>query len=182
MDTVYKLVTQDMTTHGGYRWTMGKAHKPNGKGAQLCGPGVLHAYDDPLVGLFRNPADADIQNPRILVCEAEGERLTDGLKCGYQGTMTPVRELTAPTITTEHRVRFAIGCGMVVCHQWESAAWVTWAHRWLDGTDRNTYATYAAATYAAYAAAYDAADANAQLPRIAAWALGTETRLERSGA
>jgi hypothetical protein len=104
-----------------------------------------------------NPIHANFQNPRLW--EAEGEvALRDGqLKCGCK-TLTTVREIPLPKITTEMRVRFAIMCAKEVCAY---PAWNAWADGWLSGEDR---------TQAADAADAAATAARAAAARAAAWA------------
>ena len=67
--TLYKLTTQDGVTrkgeHNETKWGDGVEHTASGEG-DLCGPGWLHAYEDPLVAAFMNPAHANITNPREL--------------------------------------------------------------------------------------------------------------------
>ena len=144
MNTIYKLTNQDMTTHAGFQWLLGRAYSTSGEGA-LCAPGWLHAYDDPLVALLMNPLHANIVNPRLFVGGAVGPKLDDsGLKCGYHELVWLERELPAPALTSEQRVRFALGCGLTGAYRWDSAAWVQWARDWLSGKDRSPERAWAA--------------------------------------
>src|SRR5208283_4737896 len=146
---VYKLTKQDMTTHGGFRWELGKQATAPGEG-ELCGPGWLHCYSDPLLAVFLNPIHANIKNPRLFRAEAGGKSKHDhGLKSGYT-KMTLIEEIPMPDITTEQRVRFAILCTMKIYHDPE---YVSWAKGWLSGKDRSVAAAQAAAEAAAEAAA-----------------------------
>lgn len=181
--TAYKLTTQEMTTYNGFQWEMGKVVTTSGEG-DLCGPGWLHAYRDPLLGLFLNPIHANISNPRLWVVEVGSAFLDDrGLKCGYT-SMKLVRQLRVPVITTEQRVRFAIACA------WKhgDSQWRRWAMNWLDGTNRSAASATrawaaarataaAAAAWAAEAAARAAEASEVDLPRIALWAMGTDIDL-----
>jgi hypothetical protein len=83
MTKVYKLTTKNLTTYNGYKWIPGKWHRTSGEG-ELCGPGWLHAYTDPLVASFLNPIHANIPEPVLWEAEASGKIKEDrGLKCGY---------------------------------------------------------------------------------------------------
>ena len=148
----YKLTTKDMTTHGDCKWTVGKWKETSGEG-DLCGPGWLHYYSDPLLAVLLNPLHADIDGPRLWEIEAEGEHKHDrGLKSGCT-KMRLVREIDVPKISNTQRVAFAILCAKAV---YKDNAFTVWADGWLSGKDRTIAAASAAS--AAYAAAY-AADA-----------------------
>ena len=157
MTTLYKLTNQHLQTHGGYQWTVGEWRETDGSGA-LCGPGWLHAYEDPLLAVLLNPIHAHIQNPRLWECEADGDGMDDhGIKCGVT-RLRLVKELPLPSLTMTQRVSFGILCAMAT-HR--GTAWALWAERWLSGEDRTASAAYAAASNAAYAvhASYAAATA-----------------------
>jgi hypothetical protein len=171
MITLYKLTDGDGQTRGGTQWGPGVSHSGTGEG-ELCGPGWIHAYEHPLIAVLLNPIHADFKTPRLW--EAEGEvGLRDGqIKCGCK-TLTTVREIPLPAITTEMRVRFAILCAKEVC---ACRSWNAWADRWLSGEDRSEAAAEdaaeaawaaQAASWAAYAAARAAAEA-ARAARAAA--------------
>jgi hypothetical protein len=142
MSNLYKLTDSCGKTRNGTQWGPGISHSGTGEG-KLCGPGWIHAYEHPLVAVLMNPIHANFKNPRLW--EAEGEvGLRDGqLKCGCR-TLTTVREIPLPAITTEMRVRFGILCAKEVCAY---PAWIAWADKWLSGEDR----TQAAAAIAARA-------------------------------
>ena len=164
MSKLYKLTDSCGKTRNDTQWGPGVSHSGTGEG-ELCGPGWIHAYEHPLVAVLMNPIHADFQNPRLW--ESEGEvGLRDGqLKCGCK-TLTTVREIPLPSITTEMRVRFAILCAKEVCASY--SAWNAWADRWLSGEDRSEAAAEAA--WAAQAAAAQAAAAEASAVWAAAWA------------
>jgi hypothetical protein len=168
MIKLYKLTDGDGQTWNGTQWGPGVSHSGTGKG-ELCGPGWIHAYEHPLIAVLMNPIHANFQNPRLW--EAEGEvALRDGqLKCGC-ATLTTVREIPLPSITTEMRVRFAILCAKEVC---ACLSWNAWADKWLSGEDRTQAAAERAcvrAEAAAAAAAEAAAAAWAAEAAAAAWA------------
>ena len=162
MIKLYKLTDSCGKTWGGTQWGPGVSHSGTGKG-ELCGPGWIHAYEHPLIAVLMNPIHARFRTPRLW--EAEGEvGLRNGqLKCGCK-TLTIIREIPLPSITTEMRVRFAILCAKEVC---ADLSWNAWADRWLSGEDRSAEAAWAAqaTSWAAYAAQAAAAAAAA-----AAWA------------
>jgi hypothetical protein len=173
MIKLYKLTDRDGQTWGGTQWGPGVSHSGTGEG-ELCGPGWIHAYEHPLIAVLMNPIHARFQTPRLW--EAEGEvGLRDGqLKCGCK-TLTTVREIPLPAVTTEMRVRFAILCAMEVCAY---RTWNAWADKWLSGEDRSEAAAGAAAEAAstparaaqAAAGAAQAAQAAAGAAAEAAWA------------
>jgi len=162
MIKLYKLTDGDGQTRGGTQWGPGVSHSGTGMG-ELCGWGWIHAYEHPLVAVLMNPIHANFKNPRLW--EAEGEvGLRDGqIKCGCK-TLTTIREIPLPSITTEMRVRFAILCAKEVC---ADLPWNAWADKWLSGEDRSEAAAGAAAE-AAWAAR--AARAARAAEAAAAWA------------
>ena len=162
MSTLYKLTDGDGKTRNGTRWGPGVSHSGTGEGG-LCGPGWIHAYEHPLIAVLLNPIHSDFKTIRLW--EAEGEvGVRDGqLKCGC-ATLTTIREIPLPEITTEMRVRFAILCAREAstadaAEAWK--AWNAWADKWLSGEDRSAAAARAAA-YAAWKAAWKAADGAAR--------------------
>ena len=190
MANLYKLTDSCGKMRNGTQWGPGISHSGTGEGG-LCGPGWIHAYEHPLIAVLLNPIHADFKNPRLW--EAEGEvGLRDGqLKCGCK-TLTTVREIPLPAITTEMRVRFAILCAKEVC---ADLSWNAWADKWLSGGDRTQAAAEASATRARAAAtrarppatrarAYERAEAawasaawaSASASASAAWASATRAR------
>ena len=163
MSKLYKLTDRDGQTWGGTQWGPGISHSGTGEG-ELCGPGWIHAYEHPLIAVLLNPIHANFQNPRLW--EAEGEvGLRDGqIKCGCK-TLTTIREIPLPAITTEMRVRFAILCAKEVC---ACLSWNAWADKWLSGEDRS-WASADAAAWAARAAAARAAAWASEAASEAAW-------------
>lgn len=144
----YKLTDENMITHGGCQWALGEWRDAPGEG-ELCGPGWIHVYDHPLVGVFLNPIHADFRRPRLFKCETEGRELDDnGLKRGVQRCRL-LREIPLPEITVEQRIEIAIRCSQRVCR---NVAWNAWADGWLSGADRSVEAA-AAATWSAWSAA-----------------------------
>jgi hypothetical protein len=150
----YKLTDQNMRTHKGYQWELQQWKETDGEG-DLCSPGWLHYYSDPLLAAFLNPIHANFEAPRLFQVEVAGKVKEDHeLKLGCT-KMRLVKELEMPAVTMEQRVKFGILCALEVC---KNITFVQWAANWLDGTDRSKEAT-AAAARAARAAAADAYDA-----------------------
>ncbi len=182
MIKLYKLTDSCGKTRGGTQWWPGVSHSGTGKG-ELCGPGWIHAYEHPLIAVLMNPIHADFKHPRLW--EAEGEiAIRDGqLKCGCK-TLTTIREIPLPEITTEMRVRFAIMCAKEVC---ACLSWNAWADKWLSGEDRSGAAAGAAAgaawaAWAAEAAAWAAGAAEAAAQTAAGAAACRSARAARAAA
>ena len=166
---LYKFTDQNMQTHGGCQWVLGDEKTTSGEG-ELCGPGWLHCYSDPLLAVLLNPIHADYENPRLFRARVGGKSKHDhGLKSGYT-KMTLIEEIPVPAISTAQRVRFAILCAMKV---YRDPGFVQWGENWLSGKDRSAEAA-AEAARAARAAAEAARAARAAraawAARAAAWA------------
>lgn len=164
---LWKLTNQKHQTHGGCQWGENVTHTASGEG-DLCGPGWVHAYTDPLLAVLLNPIHADISNPVLWECEGEVGKSNHGLKVGCT-TLTTLRQVSLPVISDEQHIRFGIGCAATAC---SAPTWRTWAANWLDGTDRSEAAAQAAAwsawpTWAALAAGW-AAEAAAWAAQAAA--------------
>jgi Cu/Ag efflux protein CusF len=160
----YKLTNEKMQTYCGYQWELQQWKETNGEG-ELCSPGWLHYYSDPLLAAFLNPIHADFAAPRLFQVEvAEDAKVLEdhGLKLGCT-KMRLVKELEMPAVTMEQRVKFGILCALEV---YDGAKFVQWAANWLDGTDRSEKAAWAANAAAAWAV--DAA--------AAAWAANAAAR------
>lgn len=141
MTTYYKLTDEHARTYGGCQWGENVTHSGTGRGP-LCGPGWIHVYDHPLLAVLLNPIHANFQHPRLWEAEGRGVTLDDhGLKRGVQ-TITTLREIPLPVVTTTHRVAFAVLCGKAVCHD---PAWTQWADNWLTGKNRTAAVEAAAA-------------------------------------
>ena len=156
MTKLYKLTDKDGRTYGGCQWGEGVTHETDGHG-ELCGPGWIHAYTDPLLAVLLNPIHANFDPDTMLLwwCKGKVGRTDSGLKVGST-KVTTIRTIPGPEITTEQRVRFAILCAREV---YQEPVWSQWAAAWLDGTERGASASASASAYAAAdAAAYAAAD------------------------
>ena len=166
--TLYKLTDAQGQTHGDgtnhTQWGAGVTHEAAGStDGPLCSSSWIHAYEHPLVAVLLNPIHADLKNPQLWKCSGEIGKRDGPLKCGCRA-LTTVELLPLPEITTEQRVRFAIGCA------WPqgSAAWKQWAADWLRGKDRTAAAEARAAAAEAAEAAAEAAAWAAE--EAAAWA------------
>lgn len=165
MATVYKLTTQENTTHEGCLWIPGEWKMTNGKGP-LCTPGWLHAYSDPLVASFMNPAHANIVNPKLWEAEAEGKFQDDhGLKCGY-ASMRIVKEIPLPTISVGKKIEIAIHCAIIAGY--DNGDFVAWALHWINGDDRTAAATETTLAAVETKRAWSAAAMAAEWPAFAA--------------
>jgi hypothetical protein len=144
----YKLTTQNLQTHNGFQWEIGKTVTTDGSGS-LCSQGWLHCYTHPLLAVLLNPIHADIDNPKLFEVGCSGITKTDnGLKEGFT-EMTIMKQLDLPVITTTQKIAFAILCSLEV---YKAPAYVEWADNWLSGKDRAASAASRAARAAARAA------------------------------
>lgn len=162
MTTLYKLTDSNGLTRAGKnnecQWGENVTHKAQAKSGGLCSDQYIHAYLNPHLALLLNPIHANIANPRLW--EAKGRiAARDGqLKVGCK-SLTTIREIPVPVITTEQRAVVAILCAKAV---YQDKAWNAWADAWLNGAHRSKQAADAAAeaaeaaTYAATEAAYAA--------------------------
>ena len=138
MKIAYKLTDSEMRTHNEFQWELGKWYETTGEG-KFYSSGWLHFYSDPLVGIFLNPAHADIGSPRLFRAEVEGRGLDDNeTKCGYSRARL-IEELPVPQISLVQRVRFAIFC---VKEVYKAKKWNKWADNWLSGKDRTIDAAW----------------------------------------
>lgn len=142
-----KLTDQDGYTRRGEfnetRWEPGwiyTAVGPDDK--QLCGPGLIHAYEDLLVGLFLNPIHASLVNPRAFLVRGNVVARDCGLKVGCR-SVECVKELVVPAITNINRIAFGILAVKRVYRQ--DSIWNKWADLWLSGVDRSAEAVRVAA-------------------------------------
>ena len=172
---VYKLTDQNMQTYNGCKWVLGEEKTTSGEG-ELCGPGWLHCYSDPLLAVLLNPIHADYENPRLFRAHVGGTSKPDhGLKSGYT-KMTLIEEIPVPAISTAQRVRFAILCAMKV---YQDPGFVQWGENWLSGKDRSAEAaawsagsaawSAGSAAWSARSAAWSAAESAGSAARSAAW-------------
>src|SRR3990167_8206723 len=165
MTKLYKLTDKDGRTYGGCQWGEGVTHETDGQG-ELCGPGWIHAYTDPLLAVLLNQIHANFDPDTMLLwwCKGKVGRTDSGLKVGST-KVTTIRTIPGPEVTTQQRVRFAILCAREV---YQEPVWSQWAAAWLDGTERGANAASDPAAYAASYAASSAANAAAYAASSAA--------------
>lgn len=131
--TAYKLLTQDMQSHGGLQWTIGCTHTAQEPGNKMCSPQVLHCYSHPLMAAMFNPIHANIDNPRLFEIEASEIINQDFAKLACKSQML-VKEIPLPTLSDEQRQEVAIRCAMLI--PGAPLLWTNWANDWLSGKDR----------------------------------------------
>ena len=169
---LYKLTNSKDQTRGGCQWGEGVCVETSGQG-ELCSSAWTHWYTHPLLAVLLDPIHLRVDLDTAHLWEGHdggGKVKSDpGLKVGCTRGTT-VRRVDLPTVTLEHRVRFAIGCAWQVC---EDDAWREWAAKWLSGEDRAADAA-ARAARAAWEAARAAERAAARAER-AAWAAARAT-------
>ena len=135
---LYKLTDKDGCTRNGTQWGPGVRHEAPGEG-WLCTESWIHAYEHPLLAVLHDSIHGEFGAAACLwECETDDqEPLRDGqMKIGVR-SLTTLREIPLPMITTEQRMRYAILCARQVCNDPE---WVAWADAWLDGSDRTEQA------------------------------------------
>jgi len=153
MTVLYKLTDENMKTRGGFQYVLGVQAEAKGKGRELCSGALLHAYEHPLLAVLHNPIHADFRKPRLFKAETKCKLVKDGaMKCGVKKLML-IEEMPLPAITTEQRIRYAIGCALTV---YADPGFGKWAQNWLNKTDRSRSAWVAWAAWAAEAAARSA--------------------------
>lgn len=145
-----KLTRADGSTRGGVVLSEG-AHLAVYGPLVMCRNGI-HYYRHPLLAAFMSPVHVGVYSVLWSVVPGGVIEHNSQLK-SVCSEMDVGRVIDLPVITPEQRVEVAIRCAMVVCND---SVWLSWAHRWLDGTDRS-----AAAADAAALAADAAADAAA---------------------
>ena len=151
---LWKFTDKHDRTHGGMQWGENITHGPTSGEGNLCGPGWLHAYADPLLGVMMVPTHLSFKARHLWEAECKVGK-TDGLKVGVR-TLTTKRRVEPPKVTTKQRVRFAVLCAMEVC---DDSRWLRWARGWLSGADCSGKSATDAAASAADTAAWAAADA-----------------------
>jgi hypothetical protein len=154
---MYKLVSQNYTSHNGTKWEVGKEVVAQGAGKEMCTNQVLHCYSNKYLAIIFNPLHANIQNPRLIKVKCDKIVASDGLKFACK-KQTMIGEISAPEITTLQKVEFAIRVAML---QYKASSFISWANNWISGKDR-TGAAAESARFAERAAAWSA-------ERAAAW-------------
>jgi len=150
MTLLYKLTTRDYKTRPGENnecvWGEGVTHSGTGEG-DLCGPGYIHAYEDPIIAMLMNPIHAAYLCPVLWEAEGEIAKRDGDLKCGCI-SLTTLRVIPLPEIAIEQHVEFAIRCALEV---YQDPGFVLWANKWLSGEDRSEKAAEMAEARAKWA-------------------------------
>jgi hypothetical protein len=138
MTILYKLTDEQGRTRSDEanetQWGPNVTHTAVGEDDDdLCSDGWIHAYLSPELAVLLNPVHAEFANPRLWEAEGEIGAAEGQLKVGCK-TLTTVRELLLPEVTTEQRVKFAVLCAKAV---YRERKWVAWANAWLSGKDRS---------------------------------------------
>ena len=151
--TMYKLLSQELTSHGDMKWEIGKINEAVEKGNTLCSREVLHCYENPEIAIIMNSCHARIKNPRLFRIATSPIIASDGLKMGTKQQML-LEEIELPVLSITTKIAFGILCAL---EMYKEKHFVIWAKDWLSGKNRTkeaaAYAAYAAAAYAANAAA-----------------------------
>ncbi len=135
---LYKLTDENDQTRNNTQWGPGVTHTASGRG-KLCASAWIHAYRDPILAVLMNLIHANFKVPHLW--EAEGEvGIDDGMRVGCT-SLTTLRQIPVPEISTGQRIRFGILVAQCVYHD---PKWNTWADDWLSGKDRSTEAAAAA--------------------------------------
>jgi len=153
----YKLTDRNGHTRRGRPgetlWRVNEIVRPTGVGNLPCGPGVLHAYSTPEVGVLANPIHANFFEPRCFRVEIVGGYWrAGGLKRWTESCLRVVEEVDVPDIPLLTRVAWAV---VLVPHSSTRG----WAVGWLSGEDRTQDAAAQAEAWAAKAARVWAAEA-----------------------
>ena len=146
---LYKLTDGNSQTMNKTQWGENVTHSGTGKG-RLCGPGYIHAYEHPLLAAFLHPIHVGFHTLQLWEAEGEVAKREGQLKCGCV-TLTTIKQIPLPLLTTEMRLRFGILCALEV---YKVPFFVTWANKWLSGEDRSLKGRRDVAN-AANEAAYD---------------------------
>ena len=130
-----KLTDQDGYTRRGRRhetlWMpAGTWIEAVGNSADMCGPGWIHYYQDPLLAVLFNPIHANIEDPIGWEFESDGASLRDASKSACKRGRV-LREIELPTVTVEQAVRWGILCSLQAGPQ--PGFYVRWAERYLSG-------------------------------------------------
>lgn len=161
----YKLTTQDLKTHNGFQWEVGKEVVTNGEN-DLCSEGWLHYYHHYLLAVLLSPIHFDISNPLLWEVNADGDHKDDkGLKGGCT-RMSLIKQIPLPKVSPTQKTAFAILCAKQVYNDIE---WNKWAGNWLNKHDRSESAAESAAWSAVSAARSAAWSAAASAAWSAAW-------------
>ena len=173
----YKLLNPDLTTHGGFKWEVGKTYTIDKPGNELCSNQVFHCYESPATATIFNRRHANIQNPVCYSVEVGEIVADDGLKMGTK-SMALIDPVDLPAFTKRQYRIFAIYCARYALNKAKLniPEWDKWADLFLSGDAAAADTAAAAYDAAAYAAADTAAAAADTAAAYAAAAAYTYTR------
>ena len=154
---IYKLTNREGCTRGGTQWGPGVRHEAKDpRNGGLCGPGWIHAYEDPLLAVLHDPIHGRYlrHGARLWECETDdADPLREGQMQIGVWSLTTMREIEVPQPSLEQRVRYAHLCAGRTCdRQW--GGWARWS---TDQFDRSSHSATLAAEEAATRAAAGAA-------------------------
>ena len=180
MTECWKWTTAKHETSGGepssvMHWGEGATNTVAPYVGELRRGGVIHCYDDPILAVMMDPAHGRYSEGGVLwLCDWTGRTVVAPDKRGVE-TLTTIRIVDAPVLTTEQRVEIGLRANLAVLTLWatlpdqadNAAAWRMWLEGWISGTDRSMSAAYSAgmAAYAAWRVAVAAG--------VAAYAAGS---------
>ena len=142
---LYKLTDFDNKTRNDTIWGENVTHTANGEGNKLCTGAFIHAYRHPLIAALMGPFHVPDYTK---LWECEGEVIADdGAKVGCK-SLTTVKEIMLPELTTEQRVKIAILCAKEV---YKEEKWSEWADGWLMGEKSRELAKVNYTIYNVYA-------------------------------
>ncbi len=133
--TLCKLVSQHLTSFGGFPWVVGKWMETKGTG-QICGPGWLHYYSHPLVSEIMNSIHENYpKKAKLFLVEAGDTRIDEWSKCATT-RLRLTTEIERPMITSNQRIR--CGIYLIQCFGIDTMPeWDDWADGWISASDRS---------------------------------------------
>ena len=122
---VYKLTDEKDRTKNETQWGGNVTHETDGTG-DLCGPGWLHAYSDPLVAVLHNSihGNFDLGAAHMWECRT-GRRIKNDRGLKLRTTkLTTLTRVEMPAVSTVNRIAYGILCAKEVC---KDPDWIKWA-------------------------------------------------------
>jgi hypothetical protein len=159
MLTVFKFTHPNLTTDGGFRWTVGEWFTSSGKGERWSA-GWLPAHQHPLLAEFHDPIQGKFGIGAILWrSEAEGDIVREAQLLLVATRMRILTPVTRVIPTMLQRVAYGILTSLEV---YPDVEYRSWAAKWLSGEDRSAEAAVSTAMAAFHASTgVEATDAEA---------------------